>query len=90
MLVFESFQCLGIIVISSNILNYFQEGNYFFLLLDFITLVLFFALISTFKGFYFTISHGVKNILGRFPSTHNGMVETLSMILTVILTLIGC
>lgn len=58
-------------------------------LIESLNLVLLFCSILIFKGFYFTISHGVKNILGRFPSTHNAMVEFSSMILTIILTFVS-
>ena len=58
-------------------------------LIECLNLVLLFGSILIFKGFYFTISHGVKNILGRFPSTHNAMVEFVSMALTMILTFIS-
>lgn len=58
-------------------------------LIESLNLVLLFCSILIFKGFYFTISHGVKNILGRFPSTHYAMVEFSSMILTIILTFVS-
>lgn len=58
-------------------------------LIECLNLVLLYCSILIFKGFYFTISHGVKNILGRFPSTHNAMVELVSMVLTMILTFVG-
>lgn len=58
-------------------------------LLECINLLLIICLILIFKGFYFTISHAVKNILGRFPSTHNAMVEFLTMVLILILAFVG-
>lgn len=85
MLIFQSSQYLGIIILCANILSGVSLGDYFLVIFNGVNLVLFIVCILIFKGFNFTISHGMKNILGRFPSSHNSMVQFILMLMTVVL-----